>query len=143
VSASSNRSRRSSRAHRRQGLPDQRDSFESWVAPAQSVASLLGRKWVIPILGALQARPLRRFQLSVAIKGVSLRVLTETLQRLECEGLVSRVLIRESDHSAGVGYELTPLGRSASHPVRALARWHELWAATGSSDVADSVARET
>ncbi len=106
--------------------PDEVDTLDRWAVPAQIVASLLARKWVLPVLAALQTRPLRRFQIAIAVKGVSLRVLTETLQRLEHEGLVARVLIRESEHDVGVGYELTAIGRSVSRPVAALARWYEL-----------------
>ena len=111
----------------RSGRPSSRrtepGSSEPAADAAQAAAALLARKWVLPILVALAERPLRRFQLAVAISEVAPKVLTETLRLLEREGLVERVLVRESEVIVGIAYELTPLGRALDQPVRALARW--------------------
>lgn len=113
------------------------DSLEPWADAAQAAASLLARKWVLPVLGALATRPLRRFQLAVQVAGISPKVLTDTLRLLEREGLVDRVLVRESDVTVGIAYELTPLGRSLDQPVTALARWYALHDEARAVPVAD------
>lgn len=102
------------------------DPLEPWADAAHAAASLLARRWVLPVLGCLAARPLRRFQLAVAVVGISPKVLTETLRLLEREGLVERVLVHESEVTVGIAYELTPLARSLDQPVAALARWYQL-----------------
>jgi DNA-binding HxlR family transcriptional regulator len=53
---------------------------------------------------------------------ISKKVLTETLRRLECDGLVTR---RPKPHQPTVEYSLTPLGRSLAGPLDALRRWSE------------------
>ena len=107
------------------------DAVEPSADAAQAAASLLARKWVLPVLGALAGGPLRRFHIGVKVTGISPKVLTETLRLLEREGLVDRVLARESDVTVGIAYELTPLGRSLDQPVAALARWYSLHRESG------------
>ena len=102
------------------------DFAEPWADAAQITAALLARKWVLPVLGALGTKPLRRFQLAVQVVGISPKVLTETLRFLERESLVDRVLVRESEVTVGIAYELTSLGRSLDEPIAALAHWYAL-----------------
>jgi DNA-binding HxlR family transcriptional regulator len=100
------------------------DSLERLTEAAHAAASLLARRWVLPILGSLATHPQRRFQLALKLEGISPKVLTDTLRVLEQAGLVSRILVRESETTVGIGYELTSLGRSFEQPVAALARWY-------------------
>jgi DNA-binding HxlR family transcriptional regulator len=100
------------------------DSLERLAEAAHAAASLLARRWVLPILGSLADQPQRRFRLALKLEGISPKVLTETLRVLEQAGLVSRILVRESETTVGIGYELTPLGRSFEQPVAALAHWY-------------------
>lgn len=97
---------------------------------ATLVAELLARRWVVPILATLHDRPQRRFQLAIAVRGVSAKVLTETLRYLEAEGLVERRLV-QNDDAVGAGYALTGRGDALHELVLALAHWwssHELGA---------------
>ena len=80
------------------------------VRGATLVAGLLARRWVVPIVVALRDGPRRRFQLAVAVRGISAKVLTETLRHLEAEGIVERQLVREFG-AVGAGYALTVRGR--------------------------------
>jgi DNA-binding HxlR family transcriptional regulator len=50
------------------------------------------------------------------------RVLTDTLRRAECDGLIRRHLDSERTGTATL-YELTDLGRSLDEPLAALGRW--------------------
>lgn len=84
----------------------------------------LGDKWSLLIIGALDARPLRRSRFSElkrAVPGISQRMLTATLRGLERDGLLTREV--HAEVPPRVEYELTPLGRSLMQPVRGLVRW--------------------
>lgn len=92
------------------------------VRGATLVAGLLARRWVVPIVVALRDGPRRRFQLAIAVRGISAKVLTETLRHLEAEGIVERQLVREFG-AVGAGYALTLRGRALDELIAALAEW--------------------
>jgi DNA-binding HxlR family transcriptional regulator len=62
-------------------------------------------------------------ELRRAIGGVSERMLAQSLQRLEGDGLVDRVALDVVPPH--VEYSLSPLGEEAAQRVRALADWIE------------------
>ncbi len=66
------------------------------------------------VLWALRPGPTRHGELRARIGGISAKVLTETLRRLEYNGLLA--------HRAG-HYELTPLGRGLLAPLELLGQW--------------------
>ncbi|MDX6430190.1 MAG: hypothetical protein QOE54_2556 [Streptosporangiaceae bacterium] len=72
----------------------------------------------------LRADGPRRFsELKGHIRGITPKVLTETLRSLEADGLISR---HEYDENPPrVEYALTPLGRSLLIPLRAVRLWAE------------------
>jgi DNA-binding HxlR family transcriptional regulator len=55
------------------------------------------------------------------VEGVTQRVLTQTLRRLERNGMVVRTVLPTSP--VGVEYSLTALGRSLREPFRHLYEW--------------------
>jgi DNA-binding HxlR family transcriptional regulator len=57
-----------------------------------------------------------------SIDGISKKVLTQTLRRLERDGPVTR---RPALHNTTVEYSLTSLGQSLCGPLDALRRWSE------------------
>lgn len=87
------------------------------------VLALVGDKWSVLIVVHLREGPQRFNALRRAIQGISQRMLTLTLKRLERYGLVHRTLYPEVPPR--VEYELTELGRGLLVPVMALARWAE------------------
>jgi DNA-binding HxlR family transcriptional regulator len=87
---------------------------------AQLAVNLVSGKWDIRILAALEHSSKRYNELSRDI-GVRHKVLTETLQRLEHVGLISRTVGAGSPPE--VRYELMPLARSLIDPLTALAEW--------------------
>lgn len=80
---------------------------------------LLSNTWNAVVIWTLRQGPLRHGELRTRIGGISQKVLTETLRRLEDSGLVERLPGR-------AGYALTELGRSLLGPIEALGAWaHE------------------
>jgi DNA-binding HxlR family transcriptional regulator len=75
------------------------------------------------VLLALEGGTHRFSELRRAIGGVSERMLAQTLQLLEGDGLVDRVAYEVVPPH--VEYSLTPLGREVTERVRALADWIE------------------
>jgi DNA-binding HxlR family transcriptional regulator len=92
--------------------------------PARTTLDVLGGTWSVVVITALGDEPHRFTELLDRIGGVSRKVLTQTLRRLEQDGLVERVT-SVSAGGAVTRYALTVLGRSALAPVRALVHWAE------------------
>jgi DNA-binding HxlR family transcriptional regulator len=97
----------------------------AWTVTTQEVIALLGRKWVIPVLRELASatEPKRHFQIRIAIKGVTAKVLTDTLRFLERDGIVEPVLHDERHGSKSIAYQLTDLGQTLATPLTALYEW--------------------
>jgi len=81
----------------------------------------LGDKWTLLIVRILGGGPQRFTALKMATEGISQRMLTLTLRKLERDGLVSRTIFAEVPPR--VEYALTPLGQTLLDPVSALAQW--------------------
>ena len=93
--------------------------------PSRPVLQHLTSRWGVLVMIALEDGQTRRFsQLKRAIGGVSERMLAQTLQWLEADGLVLR--IAHDVVPPHVDYRLTPLGREAAEKVRLLADWIEM-----------------
>lgn len=83
--------------------------------------SHLGDKWTLLVILCLSAGPLRFNALQRAVAGISHRMLTVTLRKLERDGLVLRTVYPTVPlHTE---YELTSLGVSFTEPVMAIANW--------------------
>jgi DNA-binding HxlR family transcriptional regulator len=92
--------------------------------PSREVLKHVTSRWGVLVLIALEGGTRRFSQLRRAIGGVSERMLAQTLQWLEQDGMVDR---RAFDVvPPHVEYSLTPLGREAAEKVRALADWIEV-----------------
>ena len=79
--------------------------------------------WGVLVLIALQSGTFRFSMLRRKVSGVSERMLAQTLQWLEADGLVERRSFPVVPPH--VEYSLTPLGREAAEKVAALADWIE------------------
>lgn len=87
----------------------------------RDVLDRMGDKWSVLVLVEL-ANGTRRFgQLQRAIDGISQRMLTLTVRRLERDGLVTRTVYPTVPPH--VEYRLTDLGASLTHLVKTLADW--------------------
>ncbi|MGF1426492.1 winged helix-turn-helix transcriptional regulator [Kitasatospora sp. LaBMicrA B282] len=97
----------------------------------RDVLDRIGDKWSVLVIVEL-AQGVRRFrQLQRAVPGISQRMLTLTVRRLERDGLISRTV--HPTVPPQVEYELTTMGHSLTHLVRALADW--------SAEQRDAIAR--
>ena len=88
---------------------------------SRDAIELLSDKWRISILHLLEAGPLRAGELQRAVEEVSSKVLTQTLRRMERDGLVSRKV--HTVIPPRVEYQLTPMGKSLIGPLRNLCHW--------------------
>ena len=91
--------------------------------PSREVMRHVTSSWGVLVLIALQAGTLRFSALRRRVSGVSERMLAQTLQWLEGDGLVERRSFPVVPPH--VEYTLTPLGREAAERVAALADWIE------------------
>lgn len=96
---------------------------DPWTAacPSHELIGLLGSKWVLLVAPLLRSGPLRNNELMRALPGVSQKMLTQTLRRLEQRQLVVRRDFRESPPR--VEYELTLLGKSLARAITVLDDW--------------------
>ena len=76
--------------------------------PTRQVVNRIGDRWSLLVLYALE-------------RGVSQKMLTQTLRILEREGLVRRQVF--ASVPPRVEYALTPLGRSLSGPIAEIRAW--------------------
>lgn len=95
--------------------------FSPATCPPSLALDLLADKWAVVVVCALEARPKRSGALRREIEGVSQKVLTQTLRRLERDGLVARTLF--PGVPPPVEYALTPMGHSLVAALTALHRW--------------------
>jgi DNA-binding HxlR family transcriptional regulator len=87
----------------------------------RDVLDRLGDKWSVLVVVEL-AQGMRRFrELQRAVPGISQRMLTLTVRRLERDGLVTRTV--RPAVPPRVEYTLTPMGHSLTHLVKSLADW--------------------
>ena len=88
---------------------------------SRQALELISDKWTALIVYALVDGPRRHGDLRRTVDGISQKMLTQTLRRMEAEGLVDRdVLDRVPPH---VEYSLTPLGRTLEKPLVAICEW--------------------
>jgi DNA-binding HxlR family transcriptional regulator len=91
--------------------------------PSREVLKHLTSRWGVLVLIALESGTLRFSALRRMIGGVSERMLAQTLQWLESDGMIDRVAFQVVPPH--VEYSLTPLGVEAAEKVRLLADWIE------------------
>ncbi|GAB3562420.1 winged helix-turn-helix transcriptional regulator [Spelaeicoccus albus] len=87
----------------------------------REVLDRIGDKWTMLTIATLSAGPLRYSDLQASIRGISQRMLTQTLKQLERDGLITRTAYAEVPPR--VEYALTDLGRSLIEAVTAMTRW--------------------
>lgn len=89
--------------------------------PVRTTLNLIAGTWPVIAIVALGQGPARYAELQDRIGGISKKMLTQTLRKLEANGLVERRVLRAVP--PGAEYRLTGLGRSLHEPVRSLSRW--------------------
>lgn len=92
--------------------------------PVRHVLDRLGDAWSFLVILNLGNQPMRFNALKRHISGISQRMLTLTLRKLERDGLVVREVRPTTPPQ--VEYRLTDLGMSLGAPLVALANWADL-----------------
>ena len=96
------------------------------LCPVSETARLIGKKWYLIILHELTKGPLGFNELKRAVRGISAKVLSESLGELELRGLVTRTVYSESP--IRVEYSLTDKGGELDGLFVFMKQWGEKWA---------------
>ncbi|MER5863376.1 helix-turn-helix domain-containing protein [Kitasatospora sp. NPDC002040] len=91
------------------------------VCPSDLSPIRFGDKWGGMIIRCLEDGPRRFSELRVPLRGITAKVLTQSLRALERDGMISRT--ERPDHLRWVEYGLTPLGRSLLAPMDVACEW--------------------
>lgn len=89
--------------------------------PVETTLLLISDKWVVLVLRDLMTGTKRFGELMKSITGVSQKVLTEKLRRMEENELITRTVYPEAPPR--VEYDLTNLGRSLAPVLDAMETW--------------------
>jgi DNA-binding HxlR family transcriptional regulator len=91
--------------------------------PTRQALDRIADKWTALIVGLLAQRPHRFGELRRGVRGISHKVLSQTLQSLERDGLVRRAPLATVPPT--VEYSLTSLGRTLDEPLASIRGWAE------------------
>lgn len=91
------------------------------VCPSRVLLDQIMEKWSALVILLLSEEPLRFNEIKRSLDGVTQKALTQSLRRLERNGMVIRRVIPTSQ--VAVEYSLTPLGRTVLTPFKALHAW--------------------
>jgi DNA-binding HxlR family transcriptional regulator len=119
------------------------EDFEM-IEQTRKALALLDPKWSVDIIFLLASGMRRHARLVDNIPGLSKKVLTSTLRKLERSGIVARHVY--ADIPVRVEYTLTPLGWQLTEPLMAIYEWaleheNELASAKQSPDRVQSLTR--
>lgn len=89
--------------------------------PSRRLLDLIADRWTPIVLFCLASGTRHYGQMHRRIPGLSKKMLSQVLRRLEADGLVHREVYRVVPPKTE--YELTALGRRLHEPVRALCTW--------------------
>jgi len=91
------------------------------VCPTRLVLDLIADKWTTLVIYLLSQGTRRYGELQREVGGISQKMLTQTLRKLEEDGLVRRVVYPEVPPRTE--YSLTELGSTLKEPLGALCQW--------------------
>jgi DNA-binding HxlR family transcriptional regulator len=122
-------------------VPELKERIVANVPTIRLVLDQIAYKWAILVITSLCDEPQRFNTIKRRLNGVTQKALTETLRRLERNGLVARRVIPVSP--IAVEYSITPLGRTLQGPLTSLCEWalnHQPDIESAQKDVASSEA---
>lgn len=106
-------------------MPEQTDRLETF----HRVAEVLHCKWTLAVLDAIDRGHIRPIEIKDALPGISDKVLSERLSKLERYGVLEREAFAEIPPR--VEYTLTDQGRELAELVRKIAVFADRWAGIG------------
>lgn len=89
--------------------------------PTRRILDLIGGRWTVLIVGALDQGTMRFSELLRRVDGISQKMLTQTLRAMERDGLLVRSVTAEVP--VKVEYTLSEAGRTLTEPLKALETW--------------------
>lgn len=89
--------------------------------PSRLLLDQIADKWSVLILAVLCDGPMRFNEIKRCLEGVTQKALTQSLRRLERNGIVARRVIASSP--VAVEYTVTPLGQTLKQPFQAIYGW--------------------
>lgn len=91
------------------------------MCPSRQALDMVMDRWTPLVVVLLQKGPRRYTQLKRQIGGITQKMLTQTLRKLEREGLATRTVYPTSPPT--VEYALTPLGETLCEPLEEFFHW--------------------
>ncbi|MBR9763969.1 MAG: helix-turn-helix transcriptional regulator [Rhodobacteraceae bacterium] len=101
--------------------PPMRPECFSQDCPSRDVLDQIADKWSLMILSVLSGGPTRFNEIKRRLEGISQKSLSQTLRKLERNGLVRREVLNTAP--VAVQYRLNPLGHTLLPHFRALYAW--------------------
>lgn len=95
--------------------------FTAANCPSRLLLDQIADKWSVLILSVLCAEPLRFNVIKRRLDGITQKALTQSLRRLERNGIVERRVITASP--IAVEYRITSLGHTLKQPFETLYNW--------------------
>ena len=89
--------------------------------PSRLLLDQIADKWSVLILATVCQTPLRFNEIKRRLGGITQKALTQSLRRLERNGIVARRVITASP--VAVEYSITDLGRTLRQPCQILQDW--------------------
>lgn len=89
--------------------------------PVATTVQMIGSKWKLLIMRNLLQRPWRFNELKKDLKGISQKVLTDSLRSMEADGIITRTVYPEVPPR--VEYALSDLGESMRPIMDAMEIW--------------------
>ena len=86
-----------------------------------TTVSMIGNKWKLLIIRNLISRPWRFNELQRDLKGISQKVLTDSLRSMEADGIITRTVYAEVPPR--VEYALSGLGESLCPVIEEMSKW--------------------
>ena len=93
--------------------------------PVATTVQIIGNKWKLLILRNLLVRPWRFNELQKDLKGISQKVLTDSLRGMVADGIVVRTAYAEVPPR--VEYSLSELGESMRPILNSMQAWGEAY----------------
>lgn len=91
------------------------------VCPVATTVDLIGNKWKLLIIRELLTGPQRFNAIHRAIEGISQKVLTQNLRKMESDGIITRKIFAEVPPK--VEYSLSELGNSLRPIIDSMSEW--------------------
>ena len=91
--------------------------------PVRQVINIIGDKWTLPVLYVLTQGTKRYSELQREIPGISKKMLTQTLRKLESDNILRRKVYPVVPPKTE--YNLTAFGKRLIEPLEVLADWAE------------------